>query len=71
MIDKFNIEEYTNPCFPNTPYYKATVGCLTFHSDQYHKVINFLISQAKDRLLYTRKAAIEDEAMNSFYNVNK
>ena len=30
----FPIEEYTNPCFPDKPYYKCTIDDATYHNSE-------------------------------------
>ena len=60
------IAEYTNPCFPNTPYYKCTINGETYHANNLD-TIKLWREQMYNTADYLAEAKIiSDRAMASF-----
>jgi hypothetical protein len=62
----YPIIEYTNPCFPNTPYYKCTIYGRTYHANNLDT-----INLWRERMINTEEylanaKIINDNAMKSF-----
>jgi hypothetical protein len=62
----FPIVEYTNPCFPDKPYYKCTIDDITYHN-AYLEVVEAWRKEMIDSTDYRAQAkVITDMAMASF-----
>ena len=62
----YPIIEYTNPCFPDVPYYKCTVDGITYHSRELSNVLEFREDQIANANYYVELAKREAIAMASF-----
>ena len=64
--DNSPIVEYTNPCFPDVPYYKCTIDGTTYHNT-YLEVVEAWRKEMVDTTDYRAEAKIvTDTAMASF-----
>jgi hypothetical protein len=62
----YPIIEYTNPCFPDQPYYKCTINGTTYHNT-YLEVVEAWRKEMIDTIDYSAQAKIiTDKAMESF-----
>jgi hypothetical protein len=62
----YPIIEYTNPCFPDQPYYKCTVNGTTYHNT-YLEVVEAWRKKMVDAADYRAQSkVVTDMAMESF-----
>lgn len=66
MNDLFGITEYTNPYFPEIPYYKCTINGDTMHSSSLERIIEFRDNCLTNAAHYAECKRLNDIACETF-----
>lgn len=66
MIGDYEIVEYINPYFPNRQMYKCEVDDEIYHTDDYGKLVDWIVDKTQNKEYYDECKRIEEIAMASF-----
>ncbi len=67
MIGDYEIVEYINPYFPDKQMYKCKIGNDEFHTDDYGRLIDWVLIGLADEPNQAERQAITDKAVESFF----
>jgi hypothetical protein len=66
MIGDNQIVEYINPCFPDRQMYKCKIDSETYHTDDYGKLVDWIVDKTVNADYYAELKRLDDIACASF-----
>ena len=66
MIGDNQIVEYINPYFPDRQMYKCKINSETYHTDDYGKIVNWIVDKTVNAEYYAELKRLDDIACASF-----
>jgi isochorismate hydrolase len=68
MDTNYKVVEYINPCFPDKQMYRCTVGSDTYHTDDYAKIMQWVVDQIVHAGYHAECKRLNNLACEAFMN---